>query len=449
MSAVLLDHVSKRYWLRSSPYGLLRDDLAQLASRLNPFRWPGSRRSSSTEDAPPGASEFWALKEICLAVPPGEALGIIGPNGAGKSTILKLIAGIVHPTSGTIALAGRVGALIEVGAGIHPELSGRENIFLYGSLLGIPRREIARKFDAIVAFAELERFIDQPIKRYSSGMQMRLGFAVAAHLDPEILLVDEVLAVGDAAFQQKCLERMRAVRAAGTTVLFVSHALETVAATCDRALFLSEGRIAFLGPVAEAVQAYLRHPRQVRVRLPETYAGVETLRTDQVTHAATMGEITLRNAQGETTHTVKSGGAATVRVEISFHEELEAPVLGFILRNSAGLEVANTNTLWMRRSPQSGADLGRFHPGQQIVVEYRLRLPLTQGQYYLSTGIATGDLRAFCDWRDDALSFFIEDESGARGIVNLCPQLFIDGIELREGVTKGDEEMTGERETGA
>jgi lipopolysaccharide transport system ATP-binding protein len=441
--AITLDNVSKRYWLTGASYRLLRDDLAQMAggfaaalgSRLSAL---GKRRArprpsfagcpeprAESRDLPEG-EEFWALRDVSLTVQPGEALGVIGPNGVGKSTILKLIAGIVHPTTGRISLRGRVGALIEVGAGIHPELTGRENVFLYGSLMGLPRLEIARKFDSIVAFAELERFIDQPVKRYSTGMQMRLGFAVAAHLDPEILLVDEVLAVGDAAFQQKCMARMRAIRAAGATVVYVSHALETVVSICDRGLFLSDGRVAFLGPVAEAAHAYMERLNQGRLKAPEIHLEVEGLDHGRVTHAAKLGAVTLLNAQGEETRVLEVGEEATFRVEIAFQEDLTAPVVGFILRNSGGVEVYNTNTQWMKRP------LGRFQAGQRVVLEYRQRLPLVQGQYILNTGIAYGDLRAFCDWREEALSFFVKDSSGAQGVANLQTRVFIDGREVEE-----------------
>jgi lipopolysaccharide transport system ATP-binding protein len=437
--AIVLDNVSKRYWLSGASYRLLRDDLAQMAggfaaalgSRLSALGRNRSRLSreprAESRELPGGGEEFWALRDVSLTVQPGEALGVIGPNGVGKSTILKLIAGIVHPTTGRISLRGRVGALIEVGAGIHPELTGRENVFLYGSLMGLPRLEIARKFDSIVQFAELERFIDQPVKRYSTGMQMRLGFAVAAHLDPEILLVDEVLAVGDAAFQQKCMARMRAIRAAGATVVYVSHALETVVSICDRGLFLSDGRVAFLGPVAEAAHAYLDRLKQGRIKAPEIHLEVEGLDHGRVTHAAKLGAVTLLNARGEETRVLEAGEDVTFRVEITFLEELTGPVVGFILRNSSGVEVYNTNSQWMKRP------LGRFRTGQHVVLEYRQRLPLIQGQYILNTGVAYGDLRAFCDWREEALSFFVRDSSGAQGVANLQTRVFIDGREVDEG----------------
>lgn len=201
--------------------------------------------------------EFWALRDVSFAVRSGEALGIIGPNGAGKSTMLKLLTRIIRPTRGRVAARGRVGALIEVAAGFHPDLTGRENVFLQGAIMGMPQREIARKFDEIVEFSGIPWFIDMPVKRYSSGMQARLGFAIAAHLDPDVLIVDEVLAVGDAAFQQKAFARVVDLVKRGTPVVVVSHQLEAVAALCTQALYLDRGRVAHAGTPSECIAAYL------------------------------------------------------------------------------------------------------------------------------------------------------------------------------------------------
>jgi lipopolysaccharide transport system ATP-binding protein len=200
--------------------------------------------------------DFWALREVSFAVAPGEALGVIGPNGSGKSTLLKLATRLLAPTAGRVAVEGRVAALLELGAGFHPELSGRDNIYLNASILGIPRRRVDERFADIVAFAGLERFVDTPVKRYSSGMQARLGFAVAVHVDPDVLLLDEVLAVGDLQFQERCLERIRALHAAGRTVLLVSHDLEAVRALCTRVLWLHDGTVRALGPPDEVAAAY-------------------------------------------------------------------------------------------------------------------------------------------------------------------------------------------------
>ncbi len=206
-----------------------------------------------------GDERFWALREVGFEIEPGEVLGIIGKNGAGKSTLLKILSRITDPTRGRIEIRGRLASLLEVGTGFHPELTGRENIYLNGAILGMTRREIARKFDEIVAFAEVDKFLDTPVKRYSSGMYVRLAFAVAAHLDPDILVVDEVLAVGDASFQEKCLAKMKEVRSGGRTVLFVSHNLTAIQALCSRALWLERGAEHASGFTSDVVSSYLNH----------------------------------------------------------------------------------------------------------------------------------------------------------------------------------------------
>lgn len=215
------------------------------------------RRMQRQSDSDRERSELWALKDVSFEIPQGQVVGVIGRNGAGKSTLLKILSRITDPSSGEVDLYGRVASLLEVGTGFHPELTGRENIFLNGAILGMARAEIARKFDEIVAFSEIERFLDTPVKRYSSGMYTRLAFAVAAHLDPEILLVDEVLAVGDASFQRKCLGKMGEVAQAGRTVVFVSHNLGAVQSLCQRVIWLQHGRLVEVGPSSSVIAKYL------------------------------------------------------------------------------------------------------------------------------------------------------------------------------------------------
>ncbi|HKR59206.1 MAG TPA: ABC transporter ATP-binding protein [Pyrinomonadaceae bacterium] len=246
---IKVDKLGKRYRLaeRQASYGSLRDTLAGMA------RAPLRKLRRQGQSAP----LIWALQDVSFTVAPGEAVGIIGRNGAGKSTLLKLLSRITSPTTGRIELYGRIVSLLEVGTGFHPELSGRENIYLNGAILGMTRKEIARKFDEIVAFAEVEKFVDTPVKHFSSGMYLRLAFAVAAHLQPEILLVDEVLAVGDSRFQRKCLDKMQEVGQQGRTVLFVSHNMPAVTRLCPRTILLDEGRVIGDGPSNEVVTAYL------------------------------------------------------------------------------------------------------------------------------------------------------------------------------------------------
>src|SRR6185503_18260307 len=245
---IKVENLGKRYRLgaRQTPYGSLRDSLAGVV------RAPWKRLQRNGPNP-----LIWALRDVSFTIQPGEAVGIVGRNGAGKSTLLKLLSRITEPTTGLIELYGRIASLLEVGTGFHPELTGRENIYLNGAILGMTRAEIRRKFDEIVAFAEVEPFIDTPVKHFSSGMYLRLAFAVAAHLEPEILLVDEVLAVGDARFQRKCLDKMQEVGKQGRTVLFVSHNMPAVTRLCSRTILLDAGRVIGDGPSSEIVSAYL------------------------------------------------------------------------------------------------------------------------------------------------------------------------------------------------
>jgi lipopolysaccharide transport system ATP-binding protein len=248
---IRVQNLSKQFRINGERPGVRYDTLRESLTRVvqSPFaRWRGNRKAAP--------ETIWALKDVSFDVLPGEVMGIIGPNGAGKSTLLAILTRILEPTGGRAELYGRVASLLEVGTGFHPDLSGRENIYLNGAVLGMKRREIAARFDEIVAFAEVERFIDTPVKRYSSGMYVRLAFAVAAHLDPEILIVDEVLAVGDASFQQKCLGKMDDVTRGGRTILFVTHNLNMITHLCERAILLHEGRATMAGPAVEVVNAY-------------------------------------------------------------------------------------------------------------------------------------------------------------------------------------------------
>lgn len=252
-SIISVENLSKLYLIgRQAEKG---DGLRHVLERAvrSPFGWMGSGKDGKQAKT----KEFWALRDLHFQVKQGEVVGIIGRNGAGKSTLLKILSRITEPTQGRIRLRGRVASLLEVGTGFHPELTGRENIYLNGAILGMGRVEIKRKFDEIVAFAGLETFLDTPVKRYSSGMYVRLGFAVAAHLEPEILIVDEVLAVGDAEFQKKCLLKMGDVAHGGRTVLFVSHNMQAVTRLCPRCILLNEGRIKLDGPSAQVANAYL------------------------------------------------------------------------------------------------------------------------------------------------------------------------------------------------
>lgn len=257
--ALVVEGVSKLFVIHHEKARSFQDALVNLVHHRN-----GTRE------------EFWALRDINFAVEQGESLAIIGRNGSGKSTILKLITGILMPTSGTIRVGGKISALIELGAGFHPDLTGRENVYLNGSILGISRKEMNRKLDEIVSFAELERFIDTPLRHFSSGMQARLGFSVAVSVDPEILIVDEVLAVGDEPFQHRCFERIDDFRRRGKTVVFVSHNLEIVNRLCDTAVYLENGSMKALGNVADVIDWYKSDVRDAEAQLLRNPSAVET-----------------------------------------------------------------------------------------------------------------------------------------------------------------------------
>ena len=319
--AIRVENLGKRYQLgQSQRYRALRDTLGDVLSA--PKRWFTGRRNAPTAG---DGTDFWALKDVSFEIKPGEVVGIIGRNGAGKSTLLKILSRITEPTEGGVDLYGRVGSLLEVGTGFHPELTGRENIYLNGAILGMKRAEIVRKFDEIVAFAEVEKFLDTPVKFYSSGMYMRLAFAVAAHLEPEILLVDEVLAVGDAGFQKKCLGKMGEVAKQGRTVLFVSHNMAVIKSLCQTVIRLHAGRIAGQGRVDEQIleyQAEFQPPTAGEVRRelgPDLFLEQMTVGPS----AIESGEaVTITVAVRATTATVVSGlcilihTAADVRVAI-------------------------------------------------------------------------------------------------------------------------------------
>jgi homopolymeric O-antigen transport system ATP-binding protein len=257
--AVRVNGLSKQYRIggRKKTYGTLRDQMVSTVQSMLGLNRHGEAHVNNASPKTEATDTFWALQDVSFEVKQGEVIGIIGRNGAGKSTLLKALSRITEPTHGRIEISGRVSSLLEVGTGFHGELTGRENVFLNGTILGMKRVEIARKFDEIVAFAEVERFIDTPVKHYSSGMYLRLAFAVAAHLEPEILIVDEVLAVGDVAFQKKCLGKMAGVANEGRTIFFVSHNMPAITRLCERAIYLNQGRLCHDGPSHEVVTAYM------------------------------------------------------------------------------------------------------------------------------------------------------------------------------------------------
>jgi lipopolysaccharide transport system ATP-binding protein len=338
--------------------------------------------------------DFWALRDISFSVEPGEVVGIVGGNGAGKSTLLKILSRITEPTEGRAVLRGRIASLLEVGTGFHPELSGRENIFLNGAILGMKRREIIAKFDAIVAFAEVEKFLDTPVKRYSSGMYVRLAFAVAAHLEPEILIVDEVLAVGDAEFQKRCLGKMKEISEAGArTVLFVSHNMAAVSALCTRALLLSHGSLKADGSPASVIQDYLI-PATVDVE------GGADLRAAEGRPRGVIPVFTslrVLGPSGKQAAALLPGDPVSIELSLSLARPLRAPRIGVGVNNARGDRIFALATYL---SPQPVA---RVAGDASIEASFRLP-PLYPGRYSLDISLSAEE-GPFIDQVEGAAAF--------------------------------------------
>ncbi len=398
-----VEHLSKRYVLqhrKAQPYTALRDVLTEKARSL--FKKSAPRITKE---------DFLALDDVSFTVQRGDRVGIIGRNGAGKSTLLKVLSRIVEPTKGRITIDGRVASLLEVGTGFHPELSGRENIFLNGAILGMGRSEIAAKFDEIVAFAEVERFLDTPVKRYSSGMYVRLAFAVAAHLEPEILIVDEVLAVGDSTFQKKCLGKMEDAAGEGRTVLFVSHNMETVLRLCNTGILLDQGRVVKTGPVEEVIRTYLN-----------TGSGANSHRSwtghprPPEGHGVKLRSVHIHNAAGEG----KSVFEVTERIGITMEYEVltdgDVFTHSYNFHNEEGVNIFNTHDT---TSPV------RNEPRRKGIYSTTMWIPenlLSEGMVVV--GVAVIKVEPFTIYlhEKDAVSFTVVDPvrgDSARGLYTL------------------------------
>ena len=394
-AAIRVESLSKRYVIRHAqrePYVALRDVLARGAQSMwNRLRAP--IRSGVTLG--PAQEEFWALRDLSFEIGQGERVGIIGRNGAGKSTLLKVLSRITEPTSGRVSLRGRVASLLEVGTGFHPELTGRENIYLNGAILGMSRSEIRRKFDEIVDFAEVERFLDTPVKRYSSGMYVRLAFAVAAHLEPEVLIVDEVLAVGDAQFQKKCLGKMEEVGTEGRTVLFVSHNMGAIRQLCSRAILLSRGRCVLDTDVSTAVAAYFNS-----TELSNSSAVFErdALKESQITAMS----IVSTNGEPVGTCTHREGFDVVIDYEVSnWH-------VGSYLCLDIFTEY-DLRLLWSCDTPTVDDLAHRRAPG---TYQARVRVPglvLAPGRYYFTAAIFAPGPMLVHDAKERAISMEITD----------------------------------------
>lgn len=417
---VSVEGLGKRYSLRhqTERYTALRDVVTSAAAK--PFRNLRSRigkeaarngngspdvRSQSSAFSLSRTEEFWALRDINFEVKRGEVVGIIGRNGAGKSTLLKILSRITEPTEGRVRIVGRVASLLEVGTGFHPELTGRENIFLNGAILGMHRSEIKAKFDEIVAFAEVEKFLDTPVKRYSSGMYVRLAFAVAAHLEPEILVVDEVLAVGDAEFQKKCLGKMESVaKGEGRTVLFVSHNMATIEHLCERAILLRNGRVAADGTATNSIAAYLSDA------LTDRHVSLDDW-SDRITNnEARITCLTIEVAGGD--DTIRVGSSLVITFEVTFRIPVMNPTFGVIVHSSSGEPLIDL------RSLHDGLQTGRLV--DKTVVQVRVAsLGLYPGRYFLSPWVADATCRVDIDFPRLCCAFDVQPSAGDHGDLRL------------------------------
>jgi len=386
---IKVENLSKRYLLgHEFQKGEGLRHVIERAVRA-PFTWlrSGGRAHRVTRE------EFWALRDINFEVQQGEVVGLIGRNGAGKSTLLKVLSRITEPTTGRIHLRGRVSSLLEVGTGFHPELTGRENIFLNGAVLGMARTEIKSKFDEIVAFAEIEKFLDTPVKRYSSGMYVRLAFAVAAHLEPEILIVDEVLAVGDANFQKKCLGKMSSVSTEGRTILFVSHNMAAVSRLCTRAVLLQDGRTVMNGPVPTVVEAYLAASNITR----RTWENPKEKSDDSPGRIVSVRVLSL---DGDEAGALVFHEGVKIEVCYEIFRPIEDLFAMFRIADSSG------NVIFPSWDTDKAAEQGRVrHPGQYVaecIVPAGLLKP---GHYLVGAGLIIPQL--FYDWHEEIAGFEI------------------------------------------
>ncbi|MBN1921083.1 MAG: ABC transporter ATP-binding protein [Anaerolineae bacterium] len=384
-TAIRFEHISKCFALHQHRSHSLQETLI----RLVPWR---RKVSTPTE-------EFWALRDVSFEVAEGETVGLIGPNGVGKSTVLKLISRILEPTSGRIEVNGRVGALLELGAGFHPDLTGRENVYLNASMMGLSRQEVDRRFDEIVAFSELEPFIDVPVKHYSSGMYVRLGFAVAVHTDPEILLVDEVLAVGDATFQRKCYERIDQLRGAGLTLVFVSHSADAVRSLCSRAFWLDSGALVADGSAESVVQQYAMHSWSAEEGQLEAVSSVRW-GTGQVR----ITQVQILDSQGDEKQIFEAGEPLTVTIHYQALQRTERPVFGLAIHHSDGTHITGPNT----RS--AGIEISSIEGSGEV--NYTIpALPFLEGRYAISLSVHDWDETVMYDYHDRMYPFAVAPDS--------------------------------------
>lgn len=402
--AVSLEKVSKCFKRYARP-----------VDRLKELLLPGQRL----------ADEFWALRDIDLAVPKGETLGIVGRNGSGKSTLLQIIAKTLQPTTGSVQVNGRVAALLELGSGFNPEFTGRQNVFFNGRLLGLTQAELEQKFDDIASFADIGDFIDQPVKTYSSGMFVRLAFAVAVNVDPEILIVDEALAVGDVVFQHRCMQRMRNLMDSGVTTLFVSHDAGAIKTLCSSAIMIHDGRLRTAGAPNQVIINYMKLLTELElgVEFSHSEPGSEQPASDRVPPAdsklekhqntgvestrrgnrkALIEGVTLLNQLGEAPGDVATFGfneQVTLLVDVQVYEPLKSCIIGFFVCDKNGNELLGSNTI------EENCPIGRLEVGERLQVEFKFKLPLKPGSYSLTVAGSENYTAMTFDWVDNAMVF--------------------------------------------
>jgi ABC-type polysaccharide/polyol phosphate transport system ATPase subunit len=399
---IAVDRVSQCFRVSSQPHRTLKD---LVIARRRTMR-----------------SEVWALRDVRLDAAPGEAIGLVGRNGSGKTTLLRLLSGIFKPTSGLVSVGGRVGSLLELGAGFHPDFTGRENVYLNGSIHGLSRTRIREAMDEIVAFAELERFIDLPVRTYSSGMFMRLGFSVAANIQADVLLLDEVFAVGDEDYQRKCFGKIAEFKRRGGTIVFVSHDARAVERLCDRAVLLREGRVAFDGPAREAIAHYRR--LLAEERSPDELTG--GLR-EWGTGEAVIRAARLLDSEGDQRRQFASGETFVVEFVVAAEPEVEPPLLSLELRDNDGVVVAGLT--------QATAELGWSGRGGEHTLRFEVeRLPLAEGRFHLRTVLVGSDGERLLHTLDDAASFLVFPAGTESGTVLLSGRWSMEEIGSSEPI---------------
>jgi ABC-type polysaccharide/polyol phosphate transport system ATPase subunit len=384
---VLVQNVSKLYKLYDRPSDRLLE--------LLPFH-----HSSNHKD-------FWALRNVSFFIEPGEILGIVGPNGSGKSTLLQIASGIVRPTSGRVSVDGRIAALLELGAGFNPEFTGRENIFTNGEIIGLSRTETEKIFPHIEAFAEIGDYINRPVKEYSSGMYVRLAFATAIHVKPDILIVDEALAVGDAIFASRCIQKLEQLRKERVTIMFVSHDLGLVKRLCHRAILMVKGEVAAEGHPRDVVNQYVG-----LVHDAQALSGERAVLTSSFRHgdkSSSILRIRILDCNEAEVLTLRSGQEVTIEVQARANEELRNPIVGMLMRNRLGMDVFGTNTRIEH------VELGLVPRGEDFAVRFTFVCSLTRGEYTLTVATQNED-GSSQDWLDDALQFTIVDDKDTAGV---------------------------------